>query len=39
MSCIINKYKKDDIILNMTDNKDYWINEIKNAVLNKKNIV
>lgn len=29
---IINTFKKSDIVLNMTDNKDWWISEIKKAV-------
>ena len=29
---IVNNYVKEDIILNMVNNKDYWINEIKTSI-------
>ena len=33
---IVNNYVKEDIILNMVNNKDYWINEIKTSIKNNK---
>lgn len=34
---IINNYKKSDIVISLTDNKDWWIGEIKKAVESKLN--
>ena len=33
---VVNSFKKSDILIRMIDNKDWWINEIKKAVLTDK---
>lgn len=33
---VINEFKKSDILITMVDNKDWWIGEIKKAVLTDK---